>query len=357
MEFPVAAGALRSRFEPSPSLDQQRGADRTQESRVEEIDDSLRNLVERAFEETTTSVTIGDSPAYRSEDAQIAWARMHDAAKGREVVVLLEMLDGTWLGGESRWKAVMCLGLSLRTPEGRLQRDSILPAIAVEVAIKNRGTVPGDAVRVQRAGLEAIAESSLDADVKWKCMLDALQASRSHYREILVSLAAVRPSSTRDLVDAQPILFDAMVRADRVVDLDSLAQLVRELDGRSSAPDLRRLLRATDSNLSARVAPILADWGDTGAAFEIRRAIDHYSYASDPNVDDLIEALYRLAGPESVDFIVEQFRNAPPSLQEHLLAHSLRKIRALALERAVREIARSADDVDLKNAAEAFLEA
>ena len=72
---------------------------------------------------------------------------------------------------------------------------------------------------------------------------------------------------------------------------------------------------------------------------------------------NLVAAGPLIAGPESADFIVEQFRKAPASLQEHLLTHSLRRIRALALERAVGEIAGSTDDVDLRNAAEAFLEA
>jgi hypothetical protein len=332
------------------------GAEMTPSDPTAEIDADLRNLVERAFDETTVDVAdAGDAPAYRSDDAERAWSRMHEAAEGRETAVLLEMLDGTWLGGEARWKAVTFLGFGLRTAASGPERDAILAAIAIEAAVKNRGSVAGDLLRVQRAALEAIAGSTLDADAKWQCMLDALPASRSHFREVLDALSLFRPSSQAALVAAQPILLDALVRSDSTEDLDRIAELVRELDVRSAMPDLRRLLLAASSNLSARVAPILADWGDVEAAFEIRRVINQYSNASDPNVDALVDSLYRISGPACTDFLADAFRQAPPALQEHLLEHSLRSIPSAAITKSVREVAESTKDVDLRKAAQEYL--
>ena len=333
----------------------------TSTDRTGAIDAELRNLVEKAFDATTVDIDAeagsDASPAYRSDDAEAAWKRMHDAARGREIAVLLEMLDGTWLGGEARWKAVTFLGYSLRTPEAGAERESILRVLAVEAAVKNRGSVPSDVVRVQKAALRAIAESPIGADAKWQCMLDAVQASRSHFGEILEALSSFRPSSAASAGDALPILLDAMVRSDRLIDLDSIARVVRDLDIRSGAPDIRRLLLAATSNLSARIAPILADWGDTEATPEVRRSIHQYSTASDPNVDDLVDALYRLQGSACVEFIAEEFRSAPPALQEYLLDHSLRKIPSGAIAKVVRQLAESTRDVDLKQAAQSYLDA
>src|SRR5690349_19956248 len=117
-------------------------------------------------------------------------------------------------------------------------------------------------------------------------MIDAVQGSRSYFRDTLDEFSSFHPFNTSAAAaTAHPILLDAMVRSDRPADLDAVARLVRALDVRSAAGDLRRLVLAANSHLSSRVASILADWGDVAAAFEIRRAINQYSTASDPNVD------------------------------------------------------------------------
>jgi hypothetical protein len=325
-----------------------------------EIDAALRNTVEQAFPEAVVDVVDADGEApfeYRSENAEAAWKRMHEAAAGREIPVLLEMLDGTWLTGEERWKAVTFLGYSLATPDSAPEREKILEALALEAIVKQRGSASADAVRIQGAALDAVARAPLDADVKWQFMLVAIQSSRSYFREIVRRLSGFRPSDPTAVADAYPILLDALVRGDIVPDVDSVARLVRELDVRRMAPELRRLLLAANSHLSARVATILADWDDKAAAFEIRRAINQYSTANDPSVDDLFDALYRLEGPASTAYLAEVFRSAPPALQEYMLLHSLRTIPSRAIVAAVRDVVATTKDVELKQVAEAWLEA
>jgi hypothetical protein len=324
-----------------------------------DIDAELRGVVERAFPETSVDVihAEGESPpAYRSDDAEAAWKRMHDQTRGREVAVLLEMLEGTWLTGEERWKAVTFLGHSLSTPEAAGEREKILEALAVEAIVKQRGSAAADAVRLQGAALDAVARSPVAASVKWQFMLDAIQSSRSYFREIVRRLGEFRPDDKVAAADAYPILLDALVRGDSPADLDSVSGLVRELDVRSAMPDLRRLLLAANSHLSARVAPILADWGDKEAAFEIRRVINQYSTANDWNVDELFGALYRLERSSCTEYLADVFRSAQPALQEYLIEHSLRTIPSAAIVNAVREVAESTKDVELKNAAMAYLE-
>ncbi len=323
------------------------------------IDDELRSVVERAFPETTLEVTeeSGDArPAFRSPDIRQAWERLHDAARGREVLVLLEMLEGNWLREEERWKAVTFLGYALHTSESQPHRESILRTLAEEAAVKQRSAVPNDVVRLQGGALEAIANAPVGGTAKWQCLLRAIQASRSHFREILAALAGYRPTEASAVAEAMPILLDAMMRSERIVDLDQLAVLVRQFDLRSATPDVRRLLLAANSHLGSRVACILADWEDAEAAPEIRRAIDQYRHASDPNVDGLLEALYRLEGAACVDYVAEVFRTAPAALQEHLLQHSLRAMASAAVVRAVAEVGETTKDPDLKNAASECLE-
>lgn len=327
--------------------------------RNDSIDDELRSIVERAFPETTLEV-VGeqgdDPPAFRSDDVRAAWERMHEAARGREVLVLLEMLDGNWLREEERWKAVTFLGYALHTPESASRRESILQALAVEAAVKQRGAVPNDAVRLQGGALDAIANAPIGGVAKWQSMLRAIQASRSHFREILAALAGYRPADPSAAAEAMPILLDAMMRSERLADLDQLTALVRQIDLRSAVPDVRRLLLAANSHLAARVACILADWEDAEAAPEIRRAIEQYRHASDPNVDGLLEALHRLEGAACVDYVTEVFRAAPAALQEHLLQHSLRAMPSTPVLRAVAEVGAATKDPDLKKAAEECLE-
>jgi hypothetical protein len=325
-----------------------------------EIDAELRNTVESAFPEVVVDVvaeSAGAPPAYLSDNCHVAWQRMHGAAKGREIAVLLEMLEGTWLTGEERWKAITFLGYSLSTPEAAPHREAILKALAFDAVVKQRGNVPPDAFRLQGAALRAVADSTLGGDAKWQFMLEAMQGSRSHFREIVEVLSGFRPSGAAAAADAHPIVLDAMLRSDRPVDLERITRLVRKLDVRSAAPDIRRLLLAANSNLSAHAARILADWGDKEAAFEVRRAISQYGNASDPNVDELVDALYRLEGPACFDFIAEAFRLAPANLQEYMLGHSLRGIPSAAVQNAIREIVATTKDVELKEAAEAYLAA
>jgi hypothetical protein len=331
----------------------------TPTDQIAESDVELRNVVERAFPETNVDFINAEGeapPSYRSDDAEAAWKRMYEQTRGREVAVLLEMLDGTWLTGEERWKAVTFLGYSLATPEAAGEREKILAALAVEAIVKQRGSAAADAVRLQGAALDAVARAPLDASVKWQFMLDAIQSSRSYFREIVRRLSGFQPDDKVVAADAYPILLDALVRGDSPADLDSVSGLVRELDVRSAMPDLRRLLLAANSHLSARVAPILAEWGDKEAAFEIRRVINQYSTANDWNVDDLFAALYRLERSACTEYLADVFRSAQPALQEYLIEHSLRAIPSAAIVAAVREVAESTKDVELKNAATAYLE-
>ncbi len=78
--------------------------------------------------------------------------------------------------------------------------------------------------------------------------------------------------------------------------------------------------------------------------------------ASDPNVDTLVDALYRIDGAASVEFIAEVFRAAPPALQEHLILHSLRTIPSAVIAKAIRQTAETTSDVELKEAANAYLD-
>lgn len=322
------------------------------------IDEDLRGVVEKAFPEVAVDVVPedGDKPTtYRSEDVHAAWKRMHDAAHGREVPILLEMLDGTWLRGEERWKAVTFLSSSLLAAEAHPSSDAILRALAENAAVRHRSDVPNDAVRIQDAALQAIMESTVETDQKWGVLLTAVQNSRSHFVHIARKLSGLQPSGPA-AADAYPILVDAMLRSERAVDLDAIAQLVTTLDVRGAVADVRRLLLAASSNLSARAARILADWGDGESLLEIRRAIDQYSTANDPNVDILVESLLKLEGTKCDEYLAEVFRAAPPGLQEHLLLHALRDRGSAPLVRAVRDIVGSTTDVELKAVAANFLE-
>jgi len=321
-------------------------------------DAQLREVVEKAFPETTVEVVAAtaESPdAYRSDDIERAWQAMHHAAHGGEAPVLLEMLDGTWLRGEERWKAVTFLGFSLRSKVTARLQDAALRALTAEATVSHRDAAPLDTVRVQGAALDAIAGSVASVEAKWKCMLGALEPSRSHFGEIVRKLGVFRPSSRDTLAAALPALLDAMVRTKSAMDLHHLANVVEETDCRREASQLRRLLLAANSDMSANIARVLAAWGDKESIPEIRRAIDQYHVASDANVDVLVSALHSLDGERCADYVAKVFLNAPAALQEYMLGNALTKIRVASIFRTVRQVARSTSDVDLKAAAEAYL--
>lgn len=321
-------------------------------------DAQLREVVESAFPATTVEAVAAtaESPeAYRSDDIERAWQAMHDTARGGEAAVLLEMLDGAWLRGEERWKAVTFLGFSLRSKVAAAVEDAALGALTAEATVSHREGAPTDTVRVQGAALDAIAGSTASVEAKWRCMLAALEPSRSHFGEIVRKLGVFQPSNRDTLAVSLPALLDAMVRTKNPLDLQHLANVVMEIDCRSEASQLRRLLLAANSDMSANIARVLAAWGDKESILEIRRSIDQYHVASDANVDVLVSALHSLDGDRCADYVAKVFLNAPAALQEYLLGNALTKIRVASIFRAVRQVAKSTSDVELKVAADAYL--
>jgi len=321
-------------------------------------DAQLREVVEKAFPETTVEAVAATAElpeAYRSDDIERAWQAMHDVAHGAEAAVLLEMLDGTWLRGEERWKAVTFLGLSLRSKVAAGLEQAALSALTAEAAVSHRDSAPPDTVRVQGAALDSIAGSTASVEAKWQCMLAALEPSRSHFGEIVRKLGVFQPSNRDTLAVSLPALLDAMVRTKNPLDLQHLANVVLEMDCRGEASQLRRLLLAANSDMSANIARVLAAWGDKESILEIRRSIDQYHVASDANVDVLVSSLYSLDGDRCADYVAKVFLKAPAALQEYMLGNALTRIRVPSIFRAVRQVARSTSDVELKAAAESFL--
>lgn len=337
---------------PPKEPDQQPGQELEGLSGAEPIQPAdVRAAVEAAIQDVVATSRVGMGGAsVEDNNSGTVWKRLHDVYQGREIAALCALLQELTHDWMTHWKAVTLLSYCLRTAVGRHLASDILDAVALWL---------GAAPVLQSAALECITEAPVST-----------VSTREKWSRLYASLAVMPTARTQAIIRALPqftpreetqrtaaaILDIAACTTDSGV-LVAATEALRRLDYREGAHRIREIVAAAPVETAASLAYLLATWADKESAPAIRQSIENHRGGTNLRWPNMVWYLYVLEGGACAEYVAELLLSAVPDVQRQMLRleGAVTKIKEAAVLDAVRELAETTRDPDVKKEAKAFL--
>ncbi len=376
-------------------------------------DPELSAKVRKALEEATVGTKGWRGPIEDKNSGRV-WQELYDSCRGAEVPGLCLALVEPHKDWTTPWKTHTFLKYSFRTAEGKAHAQSAFPLVVafsgaggtsaqgaaletieqapvpptlkwegLQYAIDQSDSESLEAIvpmfvqfgkgerqeatrgvllrllntaniRCARVVLEKLPEvtSTERRSVTASALLDHLITATGDIVDAFANtVAKLVPPSNRE--QAAAVLLDVLERVQTSHAESAIVEILGNWNYRQAVPRLRGMFDIASLSKSRSISYLLAKWRDRESGTLVREAVERFRYGSQNGYlfDGLVGSLYTLEGSACAPFIAKVLLEQTPFDQQVLLRGCLRQIHEAPISAAIRELAASSPDAQVKKLA------
>jgi hypothetical protein len=309
------------------------------------LDEQQRAAILKAVKEIEVETGAGMGGGWiKEKNVFPTWKALYASYKEQVILELCAILEDQEHEWKDYWKAITLLDHGSRTPEGRRLIERIFDSTCYHVL--NKG-------HVGTAALKLIAEAPASPQMKWKYLFSTLEsASPDSAGQILRHLPQFTPKQERERTCE--VISDILLYSTDSSTISYTISALKSLNCSKIIPKIREMLVDSPLSKANQVAELLAYFGDKNSIPAIRDAIENWGYGPE-SIHGLVVSLQTLAGPDCAGYIAKILLEALPRVQIGMLSSSLFKNQDIEVLEAAKQLALSADDIEVKKSAENYV--
>ncbi len=273
--------------------------------------DIAEDTVESLKAVTVVGKTSMGNRSVEDRNSRAVWEEIHERWHGKEMSAFLAIL-GRADDWKDQWLCIRMLGYNAATKLNVDEQSAILAAIAPFLSTGGY---------VQQSALSTLRALSLPDDVVAPVVISAMQLAPDHDSGALAPiLASLRTNLSG--AELSQLLLQRWLRITNVNTALAPAMFRKallELDERSIAPELCKLIGGSSHYHSIYAAEILSIWDIKEAVPSLRQFIENKIDTSDLN-SSYLTYLYKLEGENAIEFLARLYPDAHPRQQKAIIS-------------------------------------